>query len=68
MTVAGFDRVPLAGPILEPTPPFRRVRAVLGVPSAALQLMIDPRDIVGAQMLVTVMVGGASCSTGATVG
>ena len=36
MPVAGFDGVPLAGPILEPPPPLGDVGAVLGVPSPVL--------------------------------
>jgi hypothetical protein len=34
--VAGFDRVPLAGPVLEPTTPSRGVGAVLGMTSLVL--------------------------------
>ena len=36
--VAGADGVPLAGPVLEPSPPVHAVRAVLGVPSPVLVL------------------------------
>ena len=36
--VARLDRVPLAGSVLEPPPPFRDVGAVLGVPSPVFSL------------------------------
>ena len=36
VTVAGLDRVPLAGPVLEPASPFRDVGTMLGVPGLVL--------------------------------
>ena len=37
MAIAGLDRPPLAGPILEPPTPFGYVRAVLGMPRSVLR-------------------------------
>jgi hypothetical protein len=36
--VAGFDRVPLAGSVLEPPTPYREVGAMLGVAGPILRL------------------------------
>jgi hypothetical protein len=51
--VASIDRVPLAGPVLEPPPPFRDVGAVLGVsglvldePEASLRLEAEGLGVV----------------------
>ena len=56
VAVAGLDRVPLAGPILEPPSPFGDVGTVLGVsspvlgmnqPEAALRLEVERVAVVG---------------------
>lgn len=38
VAVAGFNRVPLAGPVLEPPTPHGEIGAMLGVPGPVLRL------------------------------